>query len=116
MGALLKPAYLPHYTYDDYARWEGDWELIEGVPFAMSPAPSIRHQSLSVSITWKLAPRYPDAERQGKVQAHRLQWSAAELPSGAGPCWAQYMTIQSIKQSTNTVLFLFFSQCFLLLG
>jgi len=55
MSALLKQDYLPHYTYDDYVQWEGDWELIEGVPYAMSPAPNIRHQSLSVSITWKLA-------------------------------------------------------------
>ena len=23
---------LPHYTYKDYIRWEGKWELIEGVP------------------------------------------------------------------------------------
>ncbi|MBT3967546.1 MAG: Uma2 family endonuclease [Gammaproteobacteria bacterium] len=38
---------LPHYTYEDYLLWEGRWELIEGVPYAMSPAPSIEHQSTS---------------------------------------------------------------------
>ncbi|SMN00945.1 hypothetical protein SPONN_2055 [uncultured Candidatus Thioglobus sp.] len=26
------PEYLPNYTYDDYAQWQGKWELIEGVP------------------------------------------------------------------------------------
>lgn len=38
---------LPHYTYEEYKLWEGRWELIEGVPYAMSPAPSIEHQSTS---------------------------------------------------------------------
>ncbi|WP_301924323.1 hypothetical protein [Ferruginibacter sp.] len=30
---------LPHYTYEDHCQWEGRWEIIEGIPFAMSPAP-----------------------------------------------------------------------------
>lgn len=36
--------YLPHYTYEDYCQWEGRWELIEGIPIAMSPLPVPRHQ------------------------------------------------------------------------
>ena len=40
-----------NYTYDDYRIWEGDWELMEGVPFAMSPAtPMRKHQSLAYEI------------------------------------------------------------------
>ncbi len=35
---------LPHYTYEEYCKWEGRWELIEGIPYAMSPAPAPRHQ------------------------------------------------------------------------
>lgn len=35
---------LPHYTYEDYCQWEGRWELIYGIPFAMSPAPVEQHQ------------------------------------------------------------------------
>lgn len=38
---------LPNYTYDDYVQWEGKWELIEGIPFAMSPAPRPKHQWIS---------------------------------------------------------------------
>lgn len=34
----------PHYTYKDYEKWEGDWELIRGIPYAMSPAPNRHHQ------------------------------------------------------------------------
>jgi hypothetical protein len=29
----LKMEDLPHYTYDDYAQWEGRWEIISGVPY-----------------------------------------------------------------------------------
>ena len=35
---------LPRYTYEDYKLWEGDWELIEGVPYAMAPSPFFEHQ------------------------------------------------------------------------
>jgi len=42
---------LPHYTYQDYILWEGKWEVIEGVPYAMSPAPVPRHQIISVNLS-----------------------------------------------------------------
>jgi Uma2 family endonuclease len=42
---------LPHYTYDDYVLWEGKWEVIEGVPYAMSPAPVPRHQVIAVNLS-----------------------------------------------------------------
>ena len=41
---------LPYYTYDDYVHWEGEWELIDGIAYAMSPAPVKRHQMLILSI------------------------------------------------------------------
>ena len=31
---------LPHYSYEDYKLWKGDWELIRGIPYAMAPAAS----------------------------------------------------------------------------
>lgn len=34
----------PRYTYKDYEKWEGDWELIRGIPYAMSPALTWQHQ------------------------------------------------------------------------
>ena len=38
-----------YYTYSDYCTWEEDerWELIDGVPYAMAPAPSLGHQDVS---------------------------------------------------------------------
>ncbi len=50
----LKEDFLPHYTYDDYIIWDGDWELISGTPYAMSPAPSITHQEINSKITFQL--------------------------------------------------------------
>jgi Uma2 family endonuclease len=46
----MKEEYLPHYTYDDYALWEGDWELVDGIAYAMSPAPTIEHQEINGNI------------------------------------------------------------------
>ncbi len=45
---------LPSYTYEDYKQWKGNWELIYGIPYAMSPAPLIKHQSISNNIAWQL--------------------------------------------------------------
>ncbi|QID32565.1 Uma2 family endonuclease [Pampinifervens florentissimum] len=41
----MKLRHLPHYTYEDYTKWQGDWELIEGVPYAMA-SPKFPHQRL----------------------------------------------------------------------
>ena len=41
---------IEYYTYDDYKQWEGNWELIDGIPLAMAPAPMIKHQSLEFRI------------------------------------------------------------------
>ena len=45
---------LPHYTYEEFCKWEGRWELIEGIPYAMSPAPAPRHQWVSSNIKYEL--------------------------------------------------------------
>ena len=33
-----------YYTYEDYVNWEGDWELIDGIAYAMAPSPVKNHQ------------------------------------------------------------------------
>ncbi len=52
--ATLKIEDLPHYTYDDYVKWEGRWELIRGIPYAMVPAPAVKHQRISNKIAYQL--------------------------------------------------------------
>jgi len=38
--------YISRYTVDDYQQWEGEWELWEGIPIAMTPSPFGKHQRL----------------------------------------------------------------------
>lgn len=42
---------LPHYIYSDYENWKGQWELIEGIPYAMSPSPAPKHQMIAARLT-----------------------------------------------------------------
>jgi len=49
-----KEDFLPHYIYDDYLLWDGKWELISGIPYAMAPAPTITHQEINGKITFQL--------------------------------------------------------------
>ena len=37
-------AYEEYYTVIDYNQWEGNWELIAGMPYAMAPSPMFDHQ------------------------------------------------------------------------
>lgn len=44
------------YTYADYCTWDDSerWELIEGMPYAMSPAPTPQHQGISGELFGQL--------------------------------------------------------------
>jgi len=42
------------YTYEDYKKWEGRWELIDGIPLAMAPAPLPTHQLIATLISYQL--------------------------------------------------------------
>jgi len=44
------------FTYADYRQWPGDerWELIDGVAYAMAPAPTIAHQSVVLTIAGQI--------------------------------------------------------------
>ncbi len=47
-------------------QWEGKWELIHGIPYAMSPVPTIQHQAISHKIDVELA---RPLEQCGQCQA-----------------------------------------------
>ncbi len=59
---------LPHYTYEDYCQWEGRWELIDGIPSAMSPASSPMHQWLVMNIGFE----FKNALRKAKYRRCKL--------------------------------------------
>lgn len=55
MGVALRKE--QHYTYADYLQWPEDvrYELIDGVPYLMAPAPLIEHQDIAGEIFRQLA-------------------------------------------------------------
>jgi len=68
--------YRPHYTYEDYCQLEGRWELIEGMPYAMSPAPVPAHQSVSTLLSFELVKALKQC-KNCKVFQH-LDWKIKE--------------------------------------
>ena len=48
--ALLSKTYSEHYTVFEWEHWKDNWELIDGVPYCMSPAPTVKHQSVNGKI------------------------------------------------------------------
>lgn len=56
----MKKEHLPEYTFGDYQQWQGNWELIEGIPFAVAPAPAKNHQMLVGYIFSEIASRMDD--------------------------------------------------------
>ena len=45
------------YTYSDYLTWpvEERWEIINGIPYAMSPAPNRKHQAILGELSFVFA-------------------------------------------------------------
>ncbi|TLD40191.1 MAG: hypothetical protein JETT_3543 [Candidatus Jettenia ecosi] len=48
MAYLLTKKSAKKYTWNDYLSWPNDerWEIIDGVAYNMTPAPSVKHQTL----------------------------------------------------------------------
>ena len=53
---------LPKYNYRDYTTWEGLWELIEGIPVSMAPAPMRKHQNIATEIIFELKSSFAEEE------------------------------------------------------
>ncbi|WP_457563371.1 Uma2 family endonuclease [Caminibacter pacificus] len=51
-----------YYTYDDYKKWEGDWELIRGCPVAMAPSPVKSHQNLVAMFAYEFNRNFLNCE------------------------------------------------------
>ncbi len=55
------------WTYADYVKWSPDerWELIDGVAYDMSPAPSRRHQAIAWELTRRIGNLLDGTECRG---------------------------------------------------
>lgn len=60
MGAL---DYQELYTVDDYKHWKGEWELIAGVAYTMSPSPMVTHQFVSSQIVVELSKKTDNCKK-----------------------------------------------------
>ena len=54
----------PSYTYTDYLRWEGRWELVDGIAYDMSPMPSPRHQKYASRLNVLIQQAIDDSDCQ----------------------------------------------------
>ena len=52
-----------HYTLADYAQWQGDWELIQGRPQAMTPSPGISHKVVGGNLFRQFHKQLKDCSR-----------------------------------------------------
>ncbi len=66
MSSALK--YITNYTVADYMRWEGDWELMDGVASDMGPSPYEPHGELLGEIVY----RFKHALHQNAVRVFTI--------------------------------------------
>jgi Uma2 family endonuclease len=65
----------PRYSINDYRHWQGDWELINGYPYAMSPSPYSQHQLMASSFEFTFQMSLREKKSHCKCQIfHELDW------------------------------------------
>lgn len=74
MSIALK--YRPHYTLKDYEKWQGDWELVEGIPYALA-SPGFKHQKAVIKLISQIEPQLTEGCKTCHV-AIDLDWIIAE--------------------------------------
>jgi Uma2 family endonuclease len=100
MHSLAEQAVIDQYTREDHQRWEGDWELIQGIPLAMAPPPGIAHQRVSGRLYSHLAAALdgcPDCEVLFEIDAEFSQ-------SGPSLVRAPQATGSSCMTSTQCII------------
>ena len=78
-----------HYHISDYEQWEGDWELIDGIPVAMTPAPTIAHQLIATRVLTELTNSLEQCE--ACLAIAEAQWRVSDdtvfRPDGVVICY-----------------------------
>ncbi len=77
------PKELPsRYTYADYLTWPEDerWELIDGVPFNMTPAPTPKHQEVLGELFRLLANWLKGNKCRAYIAPFDVRLADAEIP------------------------------------
>lgn len=53
------------HTIEDWKTWEGRWELINGIAYDMTPAPSVEHQRVSRRLERAIEDGIEEGKRMG---------------------------------------------------
>jgi Uma2 family endonuclease len=69
---------LPKYSYDEYALWEGEWELVEGVPVSMAPSPMRIHQNIASELLHALKNSFEDLDCDECEVTYEVDWKLSE--------------------------------------
>lgn len=74
---MALPQQYERYTYQDYLSWpEGErWELVDGVAYAMSPAPTTGHQRILVELSRQISNHLLDRDCEVLVAPFDLKLS-----------------------------------------
>jgi Uma2 family endonuclease len=67
-----------YYTYDDYKNWEDRWELIDGIAYAMSPAPYPKHQKIIGRIYKELDKNLECIDKNCEFYVSPIDWKINE--------------------------------------
>ena len=67
-----------NYTYEDYLRWEGEWELIEGIPVSMAPAPMRIHQNIAAELLFALRSTIDEENCPECVLSYETDWKVSD--------------------------------------
>ncbi len=67
-----------YYTYEDYKKWDGRWELINGIAYAMAPAPFPKHQKIVFEIAKELDKNLDCSNKECSVYISPIDWKINE--------------------------------------
>ena len=63
-----------YFNYDDYKTWEESWELIDGIAYAMAPAPYPVHQKVVFRISKELDANLECSDELCEVYISPVDW------------------------------------------
>jgi Uma2 family endonuclease len=69
----LKFENFEYYTYSDYKKWDDRWELIDGIPYAMAPAPYPIHQEVLSNFYYELRMNFC-CKKRCKIYISPIDW------------------------------------------
>ncbi len=96
------------FSYSDYLKWNDDkrWELIDGVAYDMTPAPSFRHQRVVGNFYRKLAERLEGTQCVAGIAPVDVVLSHADVvqPDIFVVCDREKITDEIIKGAPDVVI------------